>query len=144
MLSASGVRLLQGLEGFERQAYQDSGGIWTVGYGHTGPNVRRGTRVTAARAAQLLRADVRWAAKAVDRLVKAPINRNRRDALIIFVYNVGEAAFASSTLLRLLNSGAYGAASKQFARWNKVQGRAIDGLTNRRKIERRLFDRPVA
>ena len=53
---------------------------------------------------------------------------------------VPSGAFASSTLLRLLNSGAdKKLVADQFLRWNKVQGKEVKGLTNRRKLERELF-----
>ena len=77
-------------------------------------------------------------------LVKVPINQNQLDSLTSFVYNVGIGAFRSSTLLRLLNSGApKSEVAAQFDRWNKgtVRGQKVvlPGLVRRRSEEKALF-----
>ena len=80
----------------------------------------------------------------IKQLVKVPINQNQLDALTSFSYNLGIGALKSSTLLKLLNSGAdkYTVAN-QFLRWNKalIDGQYIEvlGLTRRREAERVLF-----
>lgn len=87
--------------------------------------------------------DVSWAARAVDQHVHVPLSDNQRFALISFVFNMGEPAFVTSTLLRLLNAGDYAAVPTQLLRWNKehVNGvlRENAGLTNRRKAEITLW-----
>jgi lysozyme len=61
------------------------------------------------------------------------------------VYNIGEGNFATSTLLRLLNTGLYASAAAQFAPWNKLRDRktgqlvVAGGLVSRRKTEALLF-----
>ena len=37
--SAHGVEFIAAYEGFVNHPYRDSGGVWTIGYGHTGPGV---------------------------------------------------------------------------------------------------------
>jgi lysozyme len=69
-----------------------------------------------------------------------PINNNQQLALASLLFNIGAGAFARSTLLRLLNSGAEKAAvAAQFLRWNKVKGKEVPGLTRRRKEESKIF-----
>jgi lysozyme len=53
--------------------------------------------------------------------------------------NVGVAAFAGSTLVRLLNGGDYGCVPGQLGRWTKAGGRTIPGLVRRRAAEGALF-----
>jgi GH24 family phage-related lysozyme (muramidase) len=72
-------------------------------------------------------------------IVKVDLNPNERAALISLVYNIGEANFKASTLLKLLNEGDRPGAAEQFARWNKSGGQVLDGLTKRRQIEAELF-----
>lgn len=141
--SSSGLRLVAGFEGLRTRAYPDAASppVWTIGYGHT--PARKGQVVSQARALQLLRKDLAIAENAVNRLVKVPINQHRFDALVSFVFNVGTGAFAKSTLLRLLNKGDYRGASGQFGVWNKAGAGPLKGLTDRRAIERKLFDRKV-
>jgi lysozyme len=81
---------------------------------------------------------------AVNRHVKVVLNQGHFDALCSLAYNIGVNAFVGSTLLKLLNEGEYGRAAAQFGRWNKsrVNGELVEhkGLTERRKLERRLFE----
>ena len=79
----------------------------------------------------------------VSSLVKAPLNQNQFDALVSFAYNVGGGAFASSTLLKLINAGAFGAAAAQFTKWDLARGEVSAGLLRRRQAEQQLFVTPV-
>jgi lysozyme len=76
----------------------------------------------------------------VGTLVKVPLTQNQFDALVDFVFNLGEKALKSSTLLRLLNSGLFLLASQEFMKWNHDNGKVIDGLTKRRRAEMFLFN----
>lgn len=134
-----GIDLIKFFEGCKLKAYQDAVGVWTVGVGHTGPDVCRGETVTHEEADALLHGDLLEAEEAVSRLVKVPINQNEFDALVSFTFNLGEGNLKSSTLLRLLNQMRYQEAADQFPRWNKAGGVVLAGLTKRREAERRLF-----
>jgi GH24 family phage-related lysozyme (muramidase) len=90
-------------------------------------------------ALDLLREDIQWVEKAIDKHVPEKITQNQYDALCSFIFNVGEFAFASSTLLKLLNAGKVQEAADQFLRWNKANGKELPGLTRRRQAERTLF-----
>lgn len=126
-------------EGLRLEAYLDTGGVWTIGYGHTGPEVVKGLKITLEQAEAYLSADLKTAEAGVNKYVKVLLTQNQFDALVSLTYNIGVSAFGLSTLVRLLNQGDYKGAAEQFLRWNKDNGRVIDGLTNRRRLERSLF-----
>ena len=140
--SSKGLALTRQFEGLCLEAYQDSVDVWTIGYGHTGPDVVHGLTITEEQAAILLAADVAWAATCVNKAVRAAINQNHFDALVDFTFNLGGPSFTGSTLLRLLNAGNYAAAAAQFLRWNKAGGKPLKGLTRRRQAEADLFNTP--
>lgn len=137
-LSAQGVDLIKGFESLRLNAYPDSAGVWTIGYGHTG-GVRPGDRITEAQAEAYLRQDTAWAQQAVRDRVTVPLSQQQFDALTSFVFNVGQGAFESSTLLRKLNAGDYAGAQAQFGRWVHAGGEVLQGLISRRAAEAELF-----
>ena len=147
----SAAKVIAQFEGLELKAYQDSAGIWTIGYGntrnpYTGLPVKQGDTITKKEALDWLRITTAAVEADVKRLVKVPINNNQLLALTSLVFNIGVGAFGGtksrppSTLLRLLNSGADKAAvAAQFLRWNRAGGKVLPGLTKRRKAESELF-----
>jgi GH24 family phage-related lysozyme (muramidase) len=137
-INEKGLQLLKSFEGLRLQAYQDSVGVWTIGYGTT-LGVYPGMVITAAQAEDLLKRDLRKFEQAVANLVTVPLTSDQFSALVSFTYNVGEGALASSTLLRLLNQKDYQGAADQFLRWDKAGGQSLPGLTRRRQAERALF-----
>jgi lysozyme len=137
--SSKGLELTKQFEGLELQSYQDSVGVWTIGYGHTGSDVVPGMTISEQQATILLAADVAWAVTCVNKSVKSQINQNQFDALVDFTFNLGCANLGSSTLLRLINAGDYTGAAAQFLRWNKAGGKVLKGLTKRRQAETDLF-----
>lgn len=142
-LSHNGIDLIKDREGFSKVAYKDTGGVWTIGYGTTKVNgvpVQEGMTCTIEQGCLWLEEDARWAQTAVNKAVKVPLNQNQFDALVSFVYNVGEDAFYKSTLLRKLNSGDYHGAAKEFERWVLDNGKVIPGLVSRRHQEEELFE----
>ena len=94
-------------EGLRLTAYKDSGGVLTIGYGHTGPDVKAGMTITEAQAEMLLMRDLSRFEQSVERSVKVPLTDNQFGALVSFAYNVGTEAFERSTLLKKLNEGDY-------------------------------------
>lgn len=147
------LRELEGLPGGRPalQAYRDGGGVATLGYGHT-RGVVMGQTCTEDQAERWLALDLRIYELCVDNAVKVELNDNQFDALVLFAFNIGTAAFESSTLLRLLNKGNYTAVPEQMMRWVKdqkiVKGKkvtvTIDGLVNRRVAEIAIWCEPVA
>lgn len=141
-LGANGLALLKHFEQCRLIAYLDSGGIWTIGWGHTGPEVSDGLVWTQAQADAQLERDVQGAALAVIKTLDVAIGQNAFDALVCFVFNVGANAEAHSTLLKLVNASYTGAASAEFERWDHVKGVEIPGLKTRRLAEKALFLTP--
>lgn len=145
--SERGVELIKQFEGLELEAYQDIADIWTIGYGHTGPDVQPGMRISEQEAEDLLRRDLKPREKAVNRLTSVDLNQNEFDALVSFIYNVGIGAYERSTARKRLNRNDRVGAAEALTWWNKatVGGvlRPVLGLTRRRAAERALFLTPV-
>jgi lysozyme len=141
--SSAGQQLIESFEGLKLTAYQDMVGVWTIGYGHTGADVRPGLSISAAQAEALLAADLGRFEQGVARLVTFLLNQHQFDALVSFSYNLGLGSLQNSTLLKLLNSGDVAGAAEQFLRWDKAGGVQVAGLLRRRQAERALFLTPV-
>ena len=149
--SDNGIAKIKQWEGLRTIAYKDGGGVWTIGYGHTSDSnlkVVPGLTITEAKAEELLRIDLREAEQIVNKEVKVPLNVNQFDALVSFVFNVGPGnpktkapGFLTSTLLRKLNAGDYDAVPAELARWNKDNGKVVNGLTRRRAAEAALWNK---
>lgn len=141
--SKAGRALIAQREGNKLKAYRDSGGIWTIGVGHTSaagpPKVVAGMTINSEESDIILTRDLAKFEAVVRDKVKASITQNEFDALVSLAFNIGGGAFAKSTLLRKLNAGDRAGAADQFLVWNKVKGRAVKGLTTRRQAERRQF-----
>lgn len=138
-LSEKGLEHIADSEGTKLYAYLDTGGVWTIGVGHTGPEVVRGLQISHAKAMEYLAEDVEEAEDAVNRLVKVDLTQNQFDMLVSFVFNVGEGQFKKSTLLKVLNAGNYDTAADEFLKWKFDNGKMIQGLLNRRIEEREIF-----
>jgi lysozyme len=138
-VSEAGLELIRACEGFRPDAYRDAVGVWTIGYGHTG-NVRAGDRITREQGEALLRLDAGCAVEAVGRIVTVPLRQGQVDALVSFVFNLGEGALAGSTLLRKLNAGDAAGAAAEFPKWCHAGNAVLPGLVTRRARERALFE----
>jgi len=138
--SAAGLAMIKQLEGLQLTAYQDQTGRWTIGYGHTGPDVHAGLTITPAQAEQLLERDLAAAVAAVNRAVTSVINQSQFDALVDFAFNLGCGSLLASTLLRLVNAGDFTAAAQQFLLWDHAGGLVVPGLLERRRAELQLFE----
>ena len=144
-ISAEGISLICSFEGLELKAYLDSANIWTIGYGtiiRNGVKVKKGDTCTIEQAKAYMASDLKSFEAAVNK-VKVPLNQNQFDALVSLTYNIGVNAFANSTLLKKLNTGDYKGAAAQFDVWNKVKGKVVQGLVNRRAKERKLFEKAI-
>lgn len=141
--SDKGIALIKQFEGCKLTAYQDSVGVWTIGYGWTQPvdgkPVRAGMTIKQETAERLLKTGLVSYESDVSRLVKVGLTQGQFDALVSFTYNLGARSLSTSTLLRKLNTGDYAGAAEEFLRWNKADGKVLNGLTRRREAERALF-----
>lgn len=137
------IALIKEFEGCKLTAYQDSVGVWTIGYGWTNPvdgkPIRAGMTIKQETAERLLKTGLVSYESDVSRLVKVGLTQGQFDALVSFTYNLGARSLSTSTLLRKLNAGDYAGAADEFLRWNKAGGKVLNGLTRRREAERALF-----
>jgi lysozyme len=138
-LQYTGQTLTEQFEGCSLTAYQDSGGVWTLGYGHTA-GVAQGMTCTQAQAEAWLTQDIQWGVAVVNNLVTVQLTQGEFDALVDFVFNVGSGNFASSTMLRMLDAGNFAGAADQFARWDLAGGQVVAGLLRRRIAEEGEFN----
>ncbi|AZP29915.1 lysozyme [Acinetobacter pittii] len=142
-ISENGYKLIKSFEGFEPKAYQDTGGVWTIGYGTikypNGTRVKKGDMCTMAEAEEWLKNDCAWVDACLDKYLKNKPTQNQFDALASLVYNIGETAFSKSTMLKNLNAGDIKGAANQFDKWVYDNGKVINGLVNRRAAEKKLF-----
>ena len=154
--SSKCLDLIKRFEGCRLKAYPDpaspraadpsnpalSGSPWTIGYGHTGPDVYEGLVISPEEASRLLQERVSALGGMLVRLFPMGLTQGQLDALTSFCYNVGMAAFRGSTLVRLLNGkpeDRLQRAADELLKWDKAGGREIAGLKARRQAERELF-----
>lgn len=148
---------LESIEGREKFVYLDSGGAPTIGLGHLltksermsgkiiigSVPVKYVNGLTDEQIDKLAAQDIAVVVKAINRLVKVPLNQNQFDALVSFVFNIGvgnsKSGFAGSKLLKKLNSGLYAEVPFQMRRWIWDNGVKVNGLKNRREKEVALW-----
>lgn len=140
--SHHGISLIKHFEGLSTKAYKCPEGVPTIGYGHTGKDVKLGMVITAQQAENLLRSDLGYFERSIEQALNAgeiEVTQGQFDALVCFAFNVGIGALLGSTLWRELQAGDYEGAADQFLRWTKSGGRELPGLVKRRRAERELF-----
>ena len=137
--SSAGMALTKSFEGLRLEAYQDSAGRWTIGYGHAGPEVRPGQRIEAAQAEELLRGDLAAAVECIRHAVRVEVSQSQFDALVDFCFNVGRGSLLESTLLMHVNRGEFASAAEQFPLWAHAGGKLVPGLLRRRTAEAQMF-----
>ena len=137
--SKQGIELIKRHEGLRLVPYLCPAGVPTVGYGHTGSDVRMGAAITESEAERLLISDLLAAEAAVNRELP-DINQSRFDALVSFVYNVGAGAFGGSTLLKKIRQNSDDPTiGNEFMKWVNAGGKPLAGLVARRKEEANLY-----
>lgn len=132
--------LIKQFEGLKLKAYLCPAGVWTIGYGHT-KGVKEGDIITQEQADKFLEDDLKYFEAEVNRLVKVKLGENQRAAIVSFVYNVGVGNFQSSTMLKRINEGKN--AADQFIKWVYAKGKVSQGLVNRRKKEREIYEMDI-
>jgi len=147
-LSSAGANLIKHFEGCKQghrgnyKAYKCPAGVLTIGFGHTNHHGRAFDHTsvwTIENCDEAFLEDMAGFEMAVRRLVTVPLGGFQFDALVSFAYNVGENNLKKSTLLKKVNAGDFEAAAKEFVKWNKANGKVLNGLTRRRKSESLLF-----
>ena len=138
--SKEGIELIKNFEGCELKAYQDSVGVWTIGYGHT-KEVKEGDEINQEHAEFMLTEEMPEYEGYINSMVEVPLEQHQFDALCAWVYNLGPTNLKNSTLLHELNSSNYKEVPNQIKRWNKAGGEVLQGLVRRREAEALLFEK---
>ena len=138
-ISQEGIALIKRFEGCELKAYQDSVGVWTIGYGHT-KEVKEGDEINQEHAEFMLTEEMPEYEGYINNMVKVPLEQNQFDALCSWVYNLGPTNLKNSTLLTVLNQERYKEVPQEIKRWNKAGGVVLNGLIIRRQAEALLFE----
>ena len=147
-LNKEGYDLIKLFEGLRLKPYLCSAKVPSIGFGATFYENNKKVlmsdpAITKQRAEELLQLSADRFARKVVNLVKKPITQNQLNALTSFAYNLGSGALASSTLLKKLNVNPNDLTIRnEFLRWNKANGVALKGLTNRRIKEADLYFTP--
>lgn len=145
--SAEGRALIEAFEGLFLHPYQDSVGVWTIGYGHTtaagGMAVTRSSpAITADRADELLSEDLGRVEANVGRCITVPYTQSEFDALVSFDFNTGD--LKHSSIDDCINAGHNDKAMQVLLMYNHAGGKVLAGLTRRREAEKLLFEGKVA
>jgi len=139
--SESVKRKIKEFEGLRLQAYRCAAGVLTIGYGHTGRDVKDGMEITSERADELFEQDVAEFEHILDASLDGLyLSQHRYDALLSFSYNVGIGALRKSTLYRKVCSNPSDPSIRgEFMRWTRAGGKVQQGLVRRREWEARRY-----
>ncbi len=139
-INEAGLRLIKSFEGCRLTAYQDVGGLWTIGYGHI-RNVQPGQTISMDVADDLLLEDIAVSEIEVQTYIHAPLTDNQFSALVSLVFNCGRSVLTGHVGM-YCNIKEYQKAADWFLRWDMCKGVVVPGLYDRRTMERALFLKP--
>jgi len=138
-ISQEGLSLIKKFEGCELEAYKCAAGVWTKGYGST-KNVKEGDTLTQEEADELLLHEMDEYEGYIKDNVTSDLDQNQFDALVSWVFNLGPSNLKASTMLKVVNAGDMKEVPAQIKRWNKANGKTLQGLIRRREAEALLFE----
>lgn len=139
--SDAGLEMLMSFEGFSPTPYPDppGSGKYSIGFGHQIKPWESFEKITRKDAIELLRADTEHAKRVVSSTITVPLSQEQFDALVSFVYNIGENAFRVGTVPSKINAGNFTAAAETMRRYINSGGRVNFGLVARRNQEAAAF-----
>ena len=132
------TELIKQFETFRPNPYQDVNKR-AIGWGFNDPNLVARGHMTKEEENRILEGYVTSIGGYIDVQVKVPLTDNQKAALVVFVYNVGQGNFASSTLLKKLNQRQYGSVPSEIQRWNKIK-RTVNGRIVKDKNGKIIYD----
>ena len=138
-ISQEGLGLIKKFEGCELEAYVCAAGVWTIGYGST-KEVKEGDKISQEEADKLLLHEMDEYESYITDNVTVDLKQNQFDSLVSWVFNLGPTNLKASTMLKVLNLGNFEGVPEQMKRWNKANGKTLDGLIRRREAEALLFE----
>jgi len=147
-INQKGIDLIKSFEDLRLEAYRCKAGVLTIGYGHTGSDVKEGMVITPEQAEKLLQDDLFYVTKRVntflvEKRIRRFVNENQFAALVSLAFNIGVRAFRDSTVYNRIWHLNFPEAAEAFMMWVKVKDKVSNGLTRRREAERELFLTPV-
>ena len=137
-ISEDGLELIKKFEGCETTAYQDSVGVWTIGFGHT-KGVEEGQTCSIEDAESMLANEMDEYEGYINNMVKVDLQQHEFDALVAWVYNLGPTNLGESTMLKVLNGGQFDRVPDEMNRWTRAGGDILEGLVRRRQAESLMF-----
>lgn len=137
-MATTAIDLIREFEGCRLVAYQDIGGVWTIGWGHTGKDVHEGLTITIQTAEELLGADIAEAQHLL-KLYSPSLAGGALDAITDFVFNLGSGTYRTSTLRSLVNAERWAEVKVELLKWDHVHGKVVPGLLRRRQAEAALI-----
>ena len=142
-LTNSVLQMIERDEGDRLTSYPDpatGGDPWTIGYGHTGPDVTPGLTITEEQAQVLLAGDLHRFEEGVHEAIgSAATTDGQFSAMVSLSYNIGLGNFTKSSVLRFHTQGQYQSAADAFLLWDKAAGKVMAGLVRRRRQEREAY-----
>ena len=139
-ISKNGIELIKCFESFSPKACKclATEKYYTIGYGHYGSDVKENQTITKEQAEELLQKDLEKFEQKVNKYNNVyNFNQNQFDSLVSFCYNVGNIDQLTAKGTRTIKE-----ISEKILAYNKSGGKVINGLTNRRKKEKELFNTP--
>ena len=137
-ISEDGLELIKKFEVCETSAYQDSVGVWTIGFGHT-KGVEEGQTCSIEDAESMLADEMDEYEGYINNMVKVDLQQHEFDALVAWVYNLGPTNLGESTMLKVLNGGQFDRVPDEMNRWTRAGGEILEGLVRRRQAESLMF-----
>ena len=137
-ISEDGLELIKKFEGCETCAYQDSVGVWTIGFGHT-KGVEEGQTCSIEDAESMLADEMDEYEGYINNMVKVELQQHEFDSLVAWVYNLGPTNLGESTMLKVLNGGQFDRVPDEMNRWTRAGGEILEGLVRRRQAESLMF-----
>jgi lysozyme len=136
-VSAASLVAIATYEGYRGNAYQDSVGVPTIGFGETA-GVKMGDKTTPERALVQLLASTEKHADAIRACITVPLYQHEFDAYVSLSYQIGAGAFCRSTLIKKLNKGDYTGACNELDKWVYAGGKKLPGIVKRRQKEKEM------
>ena len=136
-INKRGLNLIKKYEGCKLTSYICPAGVLTIGYGHTGKDVKPNQIITKEKAINLLKKDL----ARFERHVQSynyiyEWTDNEFSALVSFAFNIGNidqlTAYGTRTRSQI---------RRAMLKYVKANGKTLQGLVKRRKSELKLFNR---
>ena len=139
--SQKGIDLIKQFEVCKLTAYKPvpSEKYWTIGYGHYGKDVLKGQTISLERAEELLKGDLCSAERVLNNM-GVNFRQEQFDALVSWIYNLGEGNFNASTMKKYILQGKPDVdICDQLVKWVNSNGKPLLGLKRRRIAEANMW-----